>query len=174
MAWTTPRTWLTGEIVTAGNFNLYLKDNLNYLYNLPRFKARQSTALTLFNGGVLVNCNTEVYDADNMFTATDGTCDIRRSGVHSFGCCIREASNSGVGVREAKITNENEQTTIAQQVIRVGTDSSQARIVHAYSESYVTIGNTVGFWHYQNSGASIAADISNEAYPSIYGAWRGI
>ena len=174
MAWTTPRTWLTGEIVTAGNFNLYLKDNLNYLYNLPRFKARQSTALTLFNGGVLVNCNTEVYDADNMFTATDGTCDIRRSGVHSFGCCIREASNSGVGVREAKITNENDQNTVAQQVIRVGTDSSQARIVHAYGESYVTTGNTVGFWHYQNSGASIAADISNEAYPSIYGAWRGI
>jgi len=173
MAWSTPRTWLTGEIVTAGNFNLYLKDNLNYLYNIPRFKARQSTALTLFNGGVLVNCNTEVYDTDNMFQATDGTCDIRRNGVHSFGTCIREASNSGVGVREARIDNENEGSVIAFQVIRVGNDSAQAKIVHAYGESYVTTGNTISFWHYQNSGASIAADISNEAYPSIYGAWRG-
>ena len=29
MVWTTPRTWVTGEVVTAGNFNVHLRDNLN-------------------------------------------------------------------------------------------------------------------------------------------------
>ena len=29
MAWTTPRTWTTGEIVTAALFNTHLRDNLN-------------------------------------------------------------------------------------------------------------------------------------------------
>ena len=174
MAWTTPRTWLTGEIVTAGNFNLYLKDNLSYLYNVPRFKARQSTALTLYNGGTLIDCNSELYDTDNMFTATDGTCDIRRTGVYSTGCCVREANNSGVGIREAKITNESSGVTIAQFAIRVGSDSSQAKTVHAHADSYCLNGYTIAYWHYQNSGASIAATIGANAYPAIWASWRGI
>lgn len=32
MAWTTPRTWVAGELVTAALFNTHLRDNLNFLY----------------------------------------------------------------------------------------------------------------------------------------------
>lgn len=31
MAWTDPRTWATGELVTAALLNTHLRDNLNYL-----------------------------------------------------------------------------------------------------------------------------------------------
>lgn len=31
MAWTTPRTWTVGEVVTAAQMNEQLRDNLNYL-----------------------------------------------------------------------------------------------------------------------------------------------
>lgn len=31
MAWTTPKTWASGEIVSAANLNTHLRDNLNYL-----------------------------------------------------------------------------------------------------------------------------------------------
>jgi hypothetical protein len=31
MAWTTPRTWVTGELVTAALLNAHLRDNLNAL-----------------------------------------------------------------------------------------------------------------------------------------------
>lgn len=34
MAWTTPRTWTPGELVTALMMNLHIRDNLTYLYNL--------------------------------------------------------------------------------------------------------------------------------------------
>lgn len=40
MAWTNPRTWNTGELVTASLLNTHLRDNLNYLYQevaLPQF-----------------------------------------------------------------------------------------------------------------------------------------
>lgn len=30
MAWTTPRTWVTGELVTASLLNTHVRDNLNY------------------------------------------------------------------------------------------------------------------------------------------------
>lgn len=35
MAWTTPKTWVTGELVTATDLNTHLKDNLNALRGVP-------------------------------------------------------------------------------------------------------------------------------------------
>ena len=32
MAWTTPRTWVSGEIVTAAIMNQHVRDNLGYLH----------------------------------------------------------------------------------------------------------------------------------------------
>jgi hypothetical protein len=34
MAWTTPRTWVSGEVVTAALLNTHLRDNLNAIANL--------------------------------------------------------------------------------------------------------------------------------------------
>lgn len=31
MAWSTPRTWVPSEVVTAGNMNTYISDDLAYL-----------------------------------------------------------------------------------------------------------------------------------------------
>ena len=31
-SWTTPRTWVTGELVGAGQMNTHVRDNLSYLY----------------------------------------------------------------------------------------------------------------------------------------------
>lgn len=33
MAWTTPKTWTVGEVMTAANVNTHVRDNLGYLYN---------------------------------------------------------------------------------------------------------------------------------------------
>lgn len=33
MAWTTPRTWVPGELVTASMMNTHVRDNLNFLYS---------------------------------------------------------------------------------------------------------------------------------------------
>ncbi|MGB1287333.1 MAG: hypothetical protein ACPG7F_12415 [Aggregatilineales bacterium] len=35
MTWTTPRTWLTGEILTASDMNTHLRDNLDALKDPP-------------------------------------------------------------------------------------------------------------------------------------------
>lgn len=37
MAWTSPRTWVTGELVTAAIMNLHVRDNLSYLKASPAF-----------------------------------------------------------------------------------------------------------------------------------------
>jgi hypothetical protein len=37
--WTTPRTWATGDLVTAADMNTHLRDNLLYLKDATRFNA---------------------------------------------------------------------------------------------------------------------------------------
>lgn len=58
MAWTTPRTWNSGELVTASMMNLHVRDNLNYLFDAiglvaaaftPTWSA-SGTAVSLGNG----------------------------------------------------------------------------------------------------------------------------
>jgi hypothetical protein len=45
MAWTTLRTWTTGELVTAAMMNQQIRDNMGYLGEL--YYAERTTALTL-------------------------------------------------------------------------------------------------------------------------------
>lgn len=35
MAWTSPRTWTTGELVTAANLNTHIRDQLNAISHYP-------------------------------------------------------------------------------------------------------------------------------------------
>lgn len=42
MAWTTPRTWTTGETVTDALMNTHVRDQLNFLYTPPAWYARST------------------------------------------------------------------------------------------------------------------------------------
>ena len=42
MAWTAPRTWVTGEVVTAANMNTHVRDNMLSLAQSFRFLTQQS------------------------------------------------------------------------------------------------------------------------------------
>lgn len=44
MAWTTPRTWVSGELVTAALLNTHVRDNLSYLKDVPALNGVQFPA----------------------------------------------------------------------------------------------------------------------------------
>ena len=48
-SWTTPRTWVTGEVVSAGQLNTHVRDNLTYLYNALTSLDASDTISGLFN-----------------------------------------------------------------------------------------------------------------------------
>ena len=50
MAWTTPRTWNSGETVTSTLMNTHVRDNLTYLYST-------FAQIPFARGGVLYNSN---------------------------------------------------------------------------------------------------------------------
>ena len=46
MAWSSPRTWTTGELVTAALMNTHIRDNLNALFSPPGTTASITTDIT--------------------------------------------------------------------------------------------------------------------------------
>ncbi len=76
MAWTSPRTWVTGELVTASLLNTHVRDNLSYLKNAPTFDGNVTVSGTLTvssaggNVALLGSANTFSVAGGQNFTAT--------------------------------------------------------------------------------------------------------
>lgn len=116
MAWTTPRTYVTGEVVTAAMLNADHRDNLAHLYDLangPVCQVRRSTAQaitssTSFNA---ISFNTEVEDTHNMWTAgspTRVTIPTGWSGLYvvTFNAGVEVNANGGRGLRLSLNTSD--------------------------------------------------------------------
>ena len=83
MAWTTPRTWVSGELVTAALFNTHIRDNLNILKtpinNSGQAEFTDATELTIASGVITVTQNYHKVDtqsdasSDDLDTITVGT-----------------------------------------------------------------------------------------------------
>lgn len=63
MAWTTPKTWSAGDPLTASDFNLHIRDNLNDLYSGGILQVVQGSTATMTTN------STNTY-ADSGLTAT--------------------------------------------------------------------------------------------------------
>jgi|SRR5690348_8448631 len=67
--WTTPRTWVAGELVTAAMLNTHVRDNLNALYSgVPGFRVRKAADTAGLTSGSLtpITFDTEDYDTDSL------------------------------------------------------------------------------------------------------------
>jgi hypothetical protein len=86
VAWTTPRTWTTGETVTAAIMNAHVRDDLSYLYGAPSCglarAATQSIATSVASPTAVT------------FTATEWDTGVATSGT----------TMSGVGSNPTRIT----------------------------------------------------------------------
>ncbi len=78
MAWTTPKTWTTGELVTAAQLNTHIRDNLNALFNPVTGVATITTDITTTNTsfedatGLSVTLTTAGDTVLAVFTGTIG------------------------------------------------------------------------------------------------------
>lgn len=74
MAWTTPRSWTTGEVVTASHMNTHVRDNTAYLKDSPLFDGSPSVA----------NSMTWIGDSGELAASVvangDGSLELRDSG----------------------------------------------------------------------------------------------
>ena len=70
MAWTTPRTWVSGELVTAALMNTYIKENQDFLKTEVDANKAFVGARDLTDGGILLGSGTSAITA--LGVATNG------------------------------------------------------------------------------------------------------
>jgi hypothetical protein len=68
MSWQTPRTWVTGEVLTKGNLDAQIRDNLNYLKTHISLEA--ALELTIASGAI-----TKTYSHHTIDTEADAATD---------------------------------------------------------------------------------------------------
>ena len=76
MAWTDPagHVWVTGEVVTAANLNLYVRLNLEALRNDPAALVFNSAAISVPNAATtFLTFNSEHYDNDGIHSTVTNT-----------------------------------------------------------------------------------------------------
>jgi hypothetical protein len=75
MVWTTPRTWVSGNILTAAQLNTDIRDNEGFLRSAHACRVYKSATQTVASGNFdVVSFNTEDYDTDGLHdNATNNT-----------------------------------------------------------------------------------------------------
>lgn len=106
MALSTPRTWVTGELVTAAMMNQDVRDNISFLANAPGCSVRHSTSQSVANATwQAIVFDTEDDDASGMHSTSSLTSriTIAAAGVYIFLASLEFVPNAtgsrGIGFR---------------------------------------------------------------------------
>jgi hypothetical protein len=74
MAWTTPASWSTNEVVTAAKMNTHVRDNVAFLGSPPSVAVNNSASVSVANATFTVMlANTELWDTDTMHSTSSNT-----------------------------------------------------------------------------------------------------
>ena len=108
MAWTTPRTWVTGETITTIIMNQHIRDNLITLLTVPAAKMSRAAGVgqSIANTGVeaVVTLDTSLIDTDGMVDIANNRLNINTAGKYILGAYLCYASTADTtGYRACKI-----------------------------------------------------------------------
>lgn len=101
MAYTTPRTWVTGELVTSAYMNANVRDNVSALANPAACLAYRSGAQSIPTGvTTAIAFDSETYDTDAMHDSSGAQTKLtfNKAGIYIITLNFRWLTN-GVGER---------------------------------------------------------------------------
>jgi hypothetical protein len=157
-AWTAPRTWVAGEVVTATIMNQHIRDNLNFLNEPPACLVYNTGSQSIANNTPTnLTFNSELYDTDSFITTPASSFSVGSiPGRYALWCSVSWAGVAG-GVREIYIVAAG--AIIARKTV----GSLGAGVTHYQTASAVyqfASTQTVQFGVNQNSGGSVSINNS--------------
>ena len=160
MAWTTPRTWTTGETVTAAIMNTHARDNLAYLKALapdvwvvPSARVYNDAAISINNNTITaLTFNSERWDTDSIHSTVTNTGRLTatKAGIYHIHGHVAFASNSS-GSRQVSI-RFGASTVLAVHKIPASAGVNLLSISTVY---YLAENDYVELLVYQDSGGSL-------------------
>lgn len=170
MPWTTPRTWATGEVVTAAMLNQQVRDNHNFLYDAPAARAWRTTDQSIANATwTAVLCDSEYFDTDTMHSTSVNTQRLtaQTAARYYLHACVEFATNA-TGNRLVRIVRDDGTILTFSSLPPQATVA--ARLV-AFTEYPLAVGQWVALEVYQASGAALNV-VSAAHYSPVVGARR--
>jgi hypothetical protein len=118
VAWTTPATFTTGNVLTAAQLNTNVRDNTNYLFDQPMALLERTSNLSVANAvGSTVNYDTTVLSSPGItITATSGKFTPTFAGTYQA-WANHVWAGSAVGSRESGIVDTSSNNSIAYEII---------------------------------------------------------
>ncbi len=155
MAWTSPRTWVSGETVTASLANTHWRDNLNYLYD-NRYGVGRRNAI--------INSHMDVWQRGTSFALSSST----KTYTADRWACYRAATGCTVSRQTGPTGQAN-----AMRVQRDSGNASTTAITayHALEslDSYKFAGQTAYLKLTMKAGANFSAASSSVTVKVTYG-----
>lgn len=155
MAWTTPKTWATNEVVTAANMNTHVRDNVTFLGSPPSCAVYNSASvLVAHNTFTVMLANTELWDTDTMHSTSSNTSRITATtaGRYQLNVSMRFGVNTaGSRAIAYKVNGGSEIQLAACPAATAGIEtvlSGSAMIVMAATDYVESVS-------YQNTGGNL-------------------
>jgi hypothetical protein len=180
MPWTTPKTWVTAEMVTAAMLNLYVRDNLKDVRDQvsARIRRAQASAAQSIPNAVdtRVDMDTIDWDTGGIVDLANDRINIPTSGKYLIGGGARFLIIPVGGHKEVRVMYHD---SVANTDVRMDVDGSEVVAGVAPALSTDTIydckaGDYVFLNVYQNSGSAQNLGALDSCDPVLYLAREGI
>lgn len=172
MAWTTPRTWTTGEVPTAAQFNEQIRDNELFLYGPPTCRVYNNANLTIPNATeTAVTLNAERRDPYAMHSTVTNTSRVTVpiDGFYEFGGHLSYDGASSTGYRSLLLKVNG--STVAQDE-RNAVTGGVATTVSLATAYELTAGQYIQMFAKQSSGGDLDTLYIAGAAPELWVIWR--
>lgn len=158
MAYTTPKTWTVGEVLTAANLNTHLRDNVAFLATPPGCALYQTAGTSLtHNSDTVVLFDTEAEDNATLHSTASNTGRVTASiaGRWLFTACVQFPSNT-TGIRGISFKKNGATQYNGLRVPNVSSGGfadiiSLSKIIRLAAADYVEL---LG---YQNTGGALTS-----------------
>lgn len=174
MAYTTPRTWVAGEIATAANLNTHVRDNMSWcLTDAPAASVYNNANLTHNSTGnwFTVTANSEYFDNASLHSTSSNTSRLTvpsgGGGKYLMGSSISMAANA-TGIRSIRILSGG--VLLLTQVNQPGS-SAVAFDVPIVTLAGLSAADYIETEAFQSSGGNLTITYSSAAHPNMWFTW---
>lgn len=163
MAYSAPRTWVTGDIISISHLNSYVRDDQKFLYYPPRAKWVSTAAQNLVDStSTTVTYSTEVFDTDNMLDSAVSVAAIyvNTNGLYLTGAYWQwQIVAGGTGRRIARVYHKwNTLNGLSNDEIAredFSTDTTNVCFSNASGMDYAVVGDYFTSQGFHTSAATI-------------------
>lgn len=157
MAYTTPTTRTTGDVIGAADWNTDLVENIKHLADPPRVSAYRNGDLAVTTGTeTIITLNAETYDTDSMHSTSSNTGRLVAATAGLYQCTLRVFFQTNTtGYRWARIYLNGVGVTVLDEASNENPSSTTTTSLLCQVEQYLDVGEYVEASCYHTRGSNL-------------------